>query len=225
MVEETLGRADPPATADSVSGFKGVRFRRLVQGGGRFTVKLAPASKGRSFKVTIEDEPCCTGTVLTSDPLKPAEPVEPVAGDAICAIEELVPHRPPMLLVDRLVESDGNRCVSETQTGPEWPLTKDNAASSIVLVEVVAQTAAALMGLEARTGAGTGPGDAGFLVGVRSARWSSPFVPTGAFLTTSVERIAFREGYSIFKGAVLSDAGVTAEVRLQAMQALALMSR
>lgn len=64
------------------------------------------------------------------------------------AMVELVPHRPPMLLVDELVSHEGRKIVCRSTIGADHLFVRDGrAASSLVAIELFAQTAAALVGL------------------------------------------------------------------------------
>lgn len=88
------------------------------------------------------------------------------------AASELVPHRPPMLLVDRLVAEDG-RGGTVTATITAGPLTgPDGSLEEVGLVELLAQGYAALQGyLDRRDGK---PVQMGFLVGVRKVEVFTP---------------------------------------------------
>jgi predicted hotdog family 3-hydroxylacyl-ACP dehydratase len=88
-------------------------------------------------------------------------------------IAEIVPHRPPMLLLDRVVSYDGERVVCELLLKPDSPFAQtgedggeDGAVvPAIVGLEYMAQTIAAGAGLSAR-GKGQ-PARMGFLLGCR----------------------------------------------------------
>ncbi len=84
-------------------------------------------------------------------------------------LEELLPHRPPFLMLASLRESGPERGVGVQSfpagscgCGPQGPLPE-------ALIEAAAQTMAALMGAAARC-AGTAPGH-GLLVGVKGFRF------------------------------------------------------
>jgi predicted hotdog family 3-hydroxylacyl-ACP dehydratase len=85
------------------------------------------------------------------------------------SIASLVPHRPPMLLVHELVSHEGRGIVCTTTIGPDFLLVRaDRTVSSIVAIELFAQTAAALVGLLAPPG---GPSMAtGALLGSRGIK-------------------------------------------------------
>ena len=65
-------------------------------------------------------------------------------------IVELVPHRPPMLLLDRVLSYDGECVVCETVLGPDSPFVEQGHVPAVVGIEYMAQTIAAGAGLSAR---------------------------------------------------------------------------
>ena len=81
-------------------------------------------------------------------------------------IAEVVPHRPPMLLLDRVLSFDGARVVCELCLAPNSPFAQGDEVPAIVGLEYMAQAAAAGAGLSARDKGG--PARIGFLLGCRN---------------------------------------------------------
>lgn len=80
----------------------------------------------------------------------------------------LVPHRPPMLLVDELVSHEGATVVCRATIRDDHPLLREGSVPMLVAVELFAQSAAALVGLLAPAG---GPSmTSGALLGSREVR-------------------------------------------------------
>ncbi len=79
-----------------------------------------------------------------------------------CPLEDIIPHREPMVLLDRVVSADldGRRLTAEFVARPEW---SENWAS----IEYMAQAAAAMAGLTDRAAGEKGPPKLGFLLGTR----------------------------------------------------------
>lgn len=79
-----------------------------------------------------------------------------------CSLADLVPHRPPMLLIDSVddFDVDAKTVVASVVIRPEW-------AGNWVAIEYMAQTAAALAGLFDRLQDDTQPARPGFLLGTR----------------------------------------------------------
>jgi predicted hotdog family 3-hydroxylacyl-ACP dehydratase len=68
------------------------------------------------------------------------------------SLASLVPHRPPMLLVDELVSHEGRGIVCRTTIREDHLFLQRDGVSSILAIELFAQTAAALVGLLAPPG-------------------------------------------------------------------------
>ena len=81
-------------------------------------------------------------------------------------IVELVPHRPPMLLLDRVLAYDGECVTCETVLRPDSPFADQGRVPAVVGIEYMAQTIAAGAGLRGREKGGGAR--TGFLLGCRS---------------------------------------------------------
>jgi predicted hotdog family 3-hydroxylacyl-ACP dehydratase len=102
-------------------------------------------------------------------------------------IAEVVPHRPPMLLLDRVVSYDGERVVCELVLKPDSPFSQAGGeVPAIVGLEYMAQTIAAGAGLSAR-GQGQ-PARMGFLLGCRSLSIAVDSFRVGDHLTIVAHR-------------------------------------
>jgi predicted hotdog family 3-hydroxylacyl-ACP dehydratase len=131
-------------------------------------------------------------------------------------LEEMLPHRERMRLVDRALSLDDERSVSEAMPRPDWPLCSGGEVSCLVTVELVAQTAALLEGWK-RLRAGRG-GASGYLVGIKTARFFRPTLPLGQALVTEVTRGYGLEDYAVFSGAVTSGGALVAQVQIQTVR-------
>ena len=65
-------------------------------------------------------------------------------------IAELVPHKQPMLLLDRVVSYSGDVVTCEVQIRPDSPFMSEGGVPAIVGVEYMAQCVAVYAGLSAR---------------------------------------------------------------------------
>jgi predicted hotdog family 3-hydroxylacyl-ACP dehydratase len=68
----------------------------------------------------------------------PTEPFPPLVA--------FMPHRPPMLMLDRMIVHTADECVCTKTFRAGDPLVEDGAVTSLVTIELFAQTAAAHFG-------------------------------------------------------------------------------
>jgi 3-hydroxyacyl-[acyl-carrier-protein] dehydratase len=148
---------------------------------------------------------------------RPAEPPKPILD--IEGIQKLLPHRPPFLLVDRVVAFEpgkklvGWKCV--TMNEPFFPghFPGKPVMPGVLILEALAQSAALLAMLS------LGPSEAGkltFLMGIDGARFRRPVVP-GDRLELHVE--VTRQKGAVWKerGTAMVDGQVCAEAEFMAM--------
>ncbi|MCL2669111.1 MAG: hypothetical protein FWE89_00370 [Syntrophaceae bacterium] len=131
-------------------------------------------------------------------------------------LEQMIPHRGRMRLIDRVLSLDDERSVTEAIPRPDWPLHSEGSVDCLVTIELVAQTAALLEGWK-RQRAGRGSAS-GYLVGIKSAKLLSPRLPVTFPLVTEVTRGYGLEGYAVFQGTVLSNGKVVAQVQVQTIR-------
>lgn len=131
-------------------------------------------------------------------------------------VEGLIPHRGRMKLLDTIVEVNADRCVTRATVSERWPLCSEGAVDALVLIEVVAQTVSAAASWDRRHSEAMG--GAGYLVGIKRARWSRPSVPVGTELITTVVNEVRRTNYGVFVGRVAAAGELLAEITLQAVK-------
>jgi predicted hotdog family 3-hydroxylacyl-ACP dehydratase len=132
-------------------------------------------------------------------------------------IEELVPHRAPMLLLDRVMNVTETTVVAEFTVRSDMPLL--NAQGDLpawVGIEIMAQTIAAWSGYQERI-AGFEP-QIGFLLGTRKYDTNVSAFSSGAVLHVTAE-LVFRDGpMGVFDCAIACDDAVIASARLTTYQ-------
>lgn len=107
-------------------------------------------------------------------------------------LEALLPHRPPLLLLERLVEGDPGHAVAEARVRAGDPLVEaGRGLPAWALVEVFAQAAALIGGLAARARGETVA--QGFLLGTRRLDCPVSHLPVGSQFTVEA-RAAFTDG-------------------------------
>ena len=103
-------------------------------------------------------------------------------------IVELVPHRPPMLLLDRVLSYDGQCVICETVLGPDSPFVERGGVPGVVGIEYMAQAIAAGAGLSARDKGQGGAARVGFLLGCRNLTIAVDSFRVGDRLTVEARR-------------------------------------
>jgi predicted hotdog family 3-hydroxylacyl-ACP dehydratase len=137
--------------------------------------------------------------------------------NALPPIEQLLPHRAPMLLIDAVLDFDGARVrCSATPRADAWYAQADGAMPSWIGIELMAQALAAHVGLTAlRAGRPPRPG---VLLGTRILQSAAASYPAGRTLLLEAVQ-TFREGSGLASydcaiddagGARLASAAITA---------------
>ncbi len=127
-------------------------------------------------------------------------------------LAELVPHRPPMRLLDSVV-AHGERTITCAATiGPDHAFLEDGAVDVLVCVELVAQAVAAYVGYQDYL-AGRRP-KAGFIVSCREASFEVSALALGDSLTVEARHVWGETEVGSFKGSVQRGGIVVATVEL-----------
>jgi predicted hotdog family 3-hydroxylacyl-ACP dehydratase len=133
-------------------------------------------------------------------------------------LEEYLPHRAGMKLVERVVQADENGAVTESVAGPRWPLVEKGHVSSLVAVELAAQSASLCVGMRAKQKDPATDGGRGWLVGIKEARFAAQSIPVGSCITTRVSIEFSYENYTGIRSVADADGRWIADVQLQVMQ-------
>jgi predicted hotdog family 3-hydroxylacyl-ACP dehydratase len=132
-------------------------------------------------------------------------------------ITALVPHRPPMLLIDRLLEDDAEQVKAEAVIRPGQLFLMSEGLPAWVGIELMAQTVASFAGLRALEK--REPVRLGFLLGTRRYECSRPFFPTGARLEIEArQELVGDNGLAVFSCKILLENEVVATAQLNAFQ-------
>jgi len=133
-------------------------------------------------------------------------------------IEDILPHRETMLLVEEVVAVDDNQAVTRSTVSSRWPLTDDRGAQVLVLVELAAQTAGINNGLRIRRTQGASD-HMGWIAGIKSARFFVDTLPLGALVeVTSQNQFEF-EGFREILVRATVEGRPAAEIIMQLVQA------
>ena len=118
---------------------------------------------------------------------------------AFPAVEQLLPHRGSMLLIDAVLSCEADSIVTRATVSPE-------GMAAWMGLELMAQAAAACAGMEARR-AGTAP-RRGMLVGCRAYRATAPSL-SGVLRIKASRTASDDSGFSVFDCSVTTSSGET----------------
>ena len=134
-------------------------------------------------------------------------------------LEDLLPHRGGMLLVDEVVALNEENTVTRSVVSHQWPLMDGDRAQPLILVELAAQTAGINNGWQNRLTNGADVSQGGWIVGVKRALFSIDHLPVNAeIVITSENRFEF-DGFREVHATATVDGLPAAEITLQLMQA------
>lgn len=134
------------------------------------------------------------------------------------AIEQLIPHRDRMKLVDDIVDIRDDAAVTRATVSPRWPLIHKGRTSPVVLVELVAQTAAVCIGWKETRGGDSAADGRGVLVGIKSADFFTDHLTVGQVIRTEAVIGFTMEHYTEIRGTTTIDGAPAAEIILQVLR-------
>lgn len=127
------------------------------------------------------------------------------------AIDQLIPHRPPMMLIDEVVDEVEEGLIAVTRPDPRaWYADADGSMPAWIGIELMAQSISAWAGLQAwKEGM---PPRRGFLVGTREYTSTSASFPAGKALFIEVRKVFSEpQGLAAFNCAIRDDTATLAE--------------
>ena len=135
------------------------------------------------------------------------------------SIEDLLPHRNRMLLIQKILEGDPKAAVSSAVVMQNWPLCNGHIADPLVLIEVAAQTAGISAGLARIKTCKTDADKKSWLVGIKQACFHVDSLAVNDTIITRAENSYTYEGYRKIKSTSRIGPQVVGEIELQAIQA------
>ncbi len=135
-------------------------------------------------------------------------------------IEELLPHRNGMKLIDSIIEVDKEGAVSKATVTEKWPLIEGGSINPIVLIELVAQTAGICIGWEEHKKKGGNIKGKGWLAGVKEARFYCESIPLDSQIMTEVRRVFDFENYHEILGMIRVDGELVGKVSVQIVKSV-----
>ena len=111
-------------------------------------------------------------------------------------VRELLPHDPPMVLLDRAISFEDATLVAEVDVRADSILCQGNSVPAWVGIEYMAQAVAAHAGCQARLDGK--PPSIGYLLGTRSYKCSLAAFPVGETLQVHIESLYVEMGLGAF---------------------------
>ena len=134
------------------------------------------------------------------------------------AIEDLLPHRGRMMLIDKIIEMDEERAVTVSVVTDQWPLFDGKTVSPIILIELIAQTAGISNGLERIRKHGKNSEKKGWLVGIKKSRFFVDAIPLHTRIITRAENRFKYDGFREILGTARIGQDIISETSLQVIQ-------
>jgi len=134
-------------------------------------------------------------------------------------IEDLLPHRDAMLLIDEVLEVDATHALTLSTVRPDWPLTDAWGAESLICVELAAQTAGVCNGWERIHTLGLDSDPMGWLVAVKRADFFIDRLPLGGRIEARAENTLVFDKFREVTSQLHQDGQLVASVVLQLYQA------
>ena len=140
--------------------------------------------------------------------------------DVIEEIEDLIPHRERLKLIDTITFVDQEHAVTRATVKESWPLYSGDAVSAIVLIELAAQTAGVCIGWNEKMKSDGPKGEAkGWLVGIKNARFYVNTIPLDSCIITRSENRLVVENYKEIVSTASVGEKLVGEISLQILQA------
>ncbi len=130
-------------------------------------------------------------------------------------LEDLLPHRDGMLLVNTIIEVDDVTAVTAATVSDCWPFFNGRSVNPLVLIELVAQTAGISNSWGGKQKHGRGYETKGWLVGIKQARFHIASILPGTRIITRTKNRFEYETYREISGIAEIESTVAAEVELQ----------
>lgn len=132
-------------------------------------------------------------------------------------IADLLPHAPPMVLLDRVTAWDDDGLTASVTVGPGTRFASpDRGVAAHIGVEWMAQACGAFAGLQAKI-VGQ-PVRLGFLLGTRDFTVDRAWFATGETLAVSVRRVFLEDRMAVFDCQIDADETTCARARLTVFQ-------
>jgi len=135
------------------------------------------------------------------------------------SIEDLLPHRNSMLLIEEILEGGPNAAVSSAVVNENWPLFDGSRVNSLILIELAAQTAGICAGWARIQERGLESDKKSWLVGIKRADFFVGALNLNDRIVTHAVNSFKYEGYRQITATARLGSEVVGKIELQAIQA------
>ena len=134
------------------------------------------------------------------------------------AVMEVLPHRDPMLFIDRVLAADALSLHAQTRVDPHWPVFQGHFPDfpimpGVLLIETIAQAGSLILGLKGAVEDGSFVG----FTGVEQAKFRRAVMPDD-MMDIHVNLVRERRGFFKFEGKIHIQTELAAEVNFAAAQ-------
>ena len=133
-------------------------------------------------------------------------------------LDEFIPHRDRMRLIDAVLEVNAEKATTESIATSNWPLVEGDSVQSLIIIELVAQTASVCVGWKKKTEDASSASGRGWLVGIKNATLLQDKIPLGSRIITRVKTDFSFDNYTGIIGTAETATELIGEVYLQVMQ-------
>ena len=133
-------------------------------------------------------------------------------------IEDLLPHRGTMLLIDDVLEVDALHALTLSTVKASWPQADRHGVPPLICVELAAQTAGVCNGWERIQTQGLDSDQMGWLVAVKRAEFFVDLLPLCSTIKTSAENTFVYDKFREITSQLYLQNQLIAEVVLQLYQ-------
>jgi len=124
----------------------------------------------------------------------------------------LIPHRDRMKLINEVLDVNADKAVTSAIVTDRWPLCHESFVDPIVLIEIVAQTAAVHISWKRGQDKGMGRG---LLVGIKRADFFLDRIPLHTVLITTVKILSGAHNYNVVEGTVMAGTDILGQIEIQ----------
>ena len=132
--------------------------------------------------------------------------------------EDFLPHRDRMRLIDAIIDVNDKSAVTQATVTDQWPFFSGQSVHSLVLIELVAQTAGISNCWEGIRKHGDDFVTKGWLVGIKQSQFHIHAIPLNTLITTRSENRFIFENFIEILGTVEIESKIVAEISLQLIQ-------